>query len=137
MDMLIGFGIGIGVTALVAAVFVMGMVRWLRYTRRRFPSMDKWLSIQARASTRRYFNLYKKIGSLEGPVNITVEYNGGKALTPEQHGIVLLLNGVDVLVRKTNIDPVLIDQLIQHCMEYTIQATNPNHKPEPRDGGTS
>jgi hypothetical protein len=119
-------GVVIGVVAFVAFVL------WrIRVRRRKFLSMGDWISKRARKMSVRNKKLIRHLSQIKGKVDIKVSNTGPKQLTAEQHGMVLLLNGIDVLVRQTNVDPEVIDHMFQFGLEYATHAAGEKTPEEP------
>lgn len=131
------FGLGVVVGAIGGVVFsallglgVLVLVkRAIRRRRRNFLSIGAWLARQSRKSSARYRKMFEHVVSVAEPITIKVSKDNGKPLTPEQYGIVLIFNGIDAIARQSDMDPVILDQLIQHGLEYVSDAAA-NVKPD-------
>lgn len=122
---------GVVLSVLLALVLAVLIRRAIRNRRRNFMNIGAWLARQSKKNAARYRKMYEHVVSVSCPISIKVTKDDGKPLTPEQHGIVLIFNGIDVIARQSDMDPVVLDQLIQHGLSYVADAAAQPRPDEP------
>lgn len=126
MTFWIGLGVGSGAVILVVSVMVLAALARIRRRRRNFTAFSSYVRHEARKTNDQFRSLWKGI---EGVKDLDVQIRTkGRKLTSAEQGTVMVINGVDLLVRRTNIDPKVIDALLQMCVDFSLGACEQNEK---------
>lgn len=126
-----GLGVlcGVATTIVFCTVLVLVAFHHNRQKKRSAIGLIRFLGATIKRDGGHVHKLMASLGDI-GPLQIEFNCPRKKPLTEKEMGFVMLLRGIDTLVRNSSVPWSVVDGVIQKCMEYSLVIDGQN-QPEP------